>query len=168
MNNENAVTELFLTSDGDEAVQITFVPGTGMTVVLGEVQDMGTKNQQFVPIRKSDEILFAEFPEHAQMYRPGVGWNIEQLRAFIYGMRPSSKTKRALDEVVEDDWRKHPETPEFIETAMAFKNELEALLGTSHVPNPVYGDCVMCGKENGKLRPNGDCYCGMCWTVWNS
>lgn len=32
----------------------------------------------------------------------------------------------------------------------------------------VYGDCVMCGKEGGKLRSNGDCFCGRCWMEWNS
>lgn len=29
-------------------------------------------------------------------------------------------------------------------------------------------ECVMCGKEGASVRKDGKCYCGHCWTVWNS
>lgn len=29
-------------------------------------------------------------------------------------------------------------------------------------------ECVMCGKEGASERKDGKCYCGTCWTVWNS
>ena len=28
--------------------------------------------------------------------------------------------------------------------------------------------CSMCGKEGADLRPNGDYFCGTCWSIWNS
>jgi hypothetical protein len=28
--------------------------------------------------------------------------------------------------------------------------------------------CVMCGKEGASERKDGKCYCGSCWTIWNS
>lgn len=28
--------------------------------------------------------------------------------------------------------------------------------------------CVMCGKEGASERKDGKCYCGECWTIWNS
>lgn len=29
-------------------------------------------------------------------------------------------------------------------------------------------ECVMCGKGGAMERKDGRCYCGHCWTVWNS
>lgn len=87
MNNKNAETCVIPTGNGKEAVQITFVPGTGITATLGTLDAIGTRREQFIPTRPADEMLFTDYPDYEMMFFPGLGWNVELTQEFVDGVK---------------------------------------------------------------------------------
>lgn len=59
-----------------------------------------------------------------------------------------------LIEIEREQWRIYRE-----KTPQEHEDELEDYYSR---------ECVMCGKEGADVRADGKCYCGTCWTTWNS
>lgn len=161
------VQETFI-ADTAEITRITAVEGVGIMAAMGQLE-----SGEFIQRRDDDVFYFTEHPELSGMYDFATGqWNMRIVAEFFTDATNADEDTNEFTPIKEDDWRKHPETPEFIAAAMTFKDELTATQSpySEHdwEDSDELPDCVSCGKPTGSRRSDGKYYCSHCWMEWNS